>query len=104
MLQFLGKLFSPSKSKDADEMEKDIAEETGVMDSELFVRSDGVPGVRVRRPWAIEPLKVCARGEETHYTPIAFSLYCKSEPNEVGGGRGPKYGKFCLLHLWMAPP
>ena len=62
------------------------------------------PGVRVRRHWAIEPLKVCARGEETHYTPIAFSLYCKSEPNEVEGGRGPKYGKFCLLPLWLAPP
>ena len=53
MLQFLGKLFSPSKSKDAEEMEKDGnanvmnlnagAEESRIVDSEMFVRSDGVP-------------------------------------------------------------
>ena len=51
MLQFLGKLFSPSKSKDAEEMEKDgnatvmnaVVEESRIIDSEMFVRSDGVP-------------------------------------------------------------
>ena len=66
MLQFLGKLFSPSKSKDAEEMEndeslpavKDIAEETGVMDSELFVRSDGVPMAFMMPPIGLERQQV----------------------------------------------
>ena len=58
MLQFLGKLFSPSKSKDPDEMEKDIAEETGVVDSELFVRSDGVPMAFMMPPMGLERQQV----------------------------------------------
>ena len=66
MLQFLGKLFSPSKSKDAEEMENDeslpavkvIAEETGIVDSELFVRSDGVPMAFMMPPQGLERQQV----------------------------------------------
>ena len=66
MLQFLGKLFSPSKSKDAEEMEnheslpavKVIAEETGIVDSELFVRSDGVPMTFMMPPMGLERQQV----------------------------------------------
>ena len=66
MLQFLGKLFSPSKSKDAEEMENDeslpavkvIAEETGIVDSELFMRSDGVPMAFMMPPQGLERQQV----------------------------------------------
>ena len=66
MLQFLGKLFSPSKSKDAEEMEKDGnanvmnagAEESRIVDSEMFVRSDGVPMAFMMTPRGMESQQV----------------------------------------------
>ena len=66
MLQFLGKLFSPSKSKDAEKMEKDGnatvmnagAEESRIVDSEMFVRSDGVPMAFMMTPRGMERQQV----------------------------------------------
>ena len=66
MLQFLGKLFSPSKSKDTEEMEKDgnatvmnaVAEESRIVDSEMFVRSDGVPMAFMMPPQGMERQQV----------------------------------------------
>ena len=59
-------LFSPSKSKDAEEMEKDGnatimnagAEESRIVDSEMFVRSDGVPMAFMMTPRGMERQQV----------------------------------------------
>ena len=66
MLQFLGKLFSPSKSKDAEEIEKDSnvtvmsagVDESRMVDSEMFVRSDGVPMAFMMPPQGMERQQV----------------------------------------------
>ena len=66
MLQFLGKLFSPSKSKDAEEVEKDGnvtvmsagVDESRLVDSEMFVRSDGVPMAFMMPPQGMERQQV----------------------------------------------
>ena len=66
MLQFLGKLFSPSKSKDAEEEVKDGnvtvmsagADESRMVDSEMFVRSDGVPMAFMMPPQGMERQQV----------------------------------------------
>ena len=61
-------LFSPSKSKDAEKMEKDGnanvmnlnagAEESRIVDSEMFVRSDGVPMAFMMPPQGMERQQV----------------------------------------------
>ena len=66
MLQFLGKLFSPSKSKDAEEKDKDGnvtvmsagVDESRLVDSEMFVRSDGVPMAFMMPPQGMERQQV----------------------------------------------
>ena len=59
MLQFLGKLFSPTKKKNGEEMEEDAgAEESRIVDSELFIRSDGNPMAFLMSPTGIERQKV----------------------------------------------
>lgn len=80
MLQFLGQLFSPSKSKDAEEIEKDgnvtvmsagAVDESRVVDSEMFVRSDGVPMAFMMPPQGMERQQVRSQYVDImYYFPI----------------------------------
>ena len=79
MLQFLGKLFSPSKSKDAEEEDKDGnvtvmsagVDESRLVDLEMFVRSDGVPMAFMMPPQGMERQQVGSQCDDiVCYFPI----------------------------------